>query len=102
MDKRIPLFLTVGSLAVGCTSMHGTDNPTSPPYFKEVTGKPKFEVKPGDILEVTHTQTCISGSGICWEVKNTRTGEWGFVSAEIMKRRHHVYEETEQEDKRGN
>jgi len=61
-------------------------------------GKPIFEVKPGDILEVTHTQTCISGSEICWEVKSRRTGEWGFVNADIMKSRHHVYEETEQKD----
>jgi hypothetical protein len=55
-------------------------------------GEPKYDVSPGDILEVIHTKTCRSGSGICWKVRNIKTGELGYVFAERMKKRHRVYE----------
>lgn len=54
-------------------------------------GELKYEVSPGDILEVMDTKTCRSGSGICWKVRNIKTGELGYVFAERMKKRHHVY-----------
>ena len=55
-------------------------------------GEVKYKVNPGDILEVMDSKTCRSGSGICWEVRNTKTGEWGYVFAERMEKRHNVYE----------
>ena len=55
-------------------------------------GKLKYEVSPGDILEVIETKTCRSGSGTCWKVRNIKTGEVGYVFTERMKKRHHVYE----------
>jgi len=58
-------------------------------------GEVKFKVERGDILEVTHSQTCRTGSGVCWEVRKVNTGEWGFVNAETMKRRHQVSEENQ-------
>jgi hypothetical protein len=54
-------------------------------------GELKYEVSPGDILELMDTKTCRSGSGICWKVRNIKTGELGYVFAERMKKRHHVY-----------
>ena len=56
-------------------------------------GEVKFKVERGDVLEVTHSKTCRTGSGICWEVRKVNTGEWGFVNADAMKRRHQVIEE---------
>jgi hypothetical protein len=54
-------------------------------------GEPKYDVSPGDILEVIQTKTCRSGSGICWKVRNIKTGELGYVFAERMRKRHRVY-----------
>lgn len=44
-------------------------------------GEPKYEVSPGDILEVKSIKRCRSGKGVCWEVRNVKTGELGYVSA---------------------
>jgi hypothetical protein len=52
----------------------------------------KFTAKPGDILEVIWVITCLSGSGTCWQVRNTKTGETGFTRADVLKQRHMVYE----------
>ncbi len=54
-------------------------------------GKVKFNLIPGDILEVIRKKLCLDGKGECWEVKNIKTGETGFVNAERMKNRHYVY-----------
>ena len=54
-------------------------------------GELKYEVSPGDILEVKRIKRCRSGRGICWEVRNVKTGELGYVSAERMEKMHHVY-----------
>ena len=54
-------------------------------------GKVKFEVIPGDVLEIIRKKPCLGGMGICWEVKNLKTGETGFVPAKRMKNRHYVY-----------
>ena len=51
----------------------------------------KFTVIPGDVLEVVRSKICLSGKGECWEVRNIKTGETGFVNAETMKNRHYVY-----------
>jgi len=55
-------------------------------------GKGKFEVYPGDTLEIIEIKTCLGGSGICWKVKNIETGEYGYVRAKRMNERHEVYE----------
>jgi len=54
-------------------------------------GKVKYNLIPGDFLEVIRKKTCLGGKGECWEVKNIKTGETGFVNAERMKNRHYVY-----------
>ena len=54
-------------------------------------GKLQFEAKPGDVLEVIRSQTCRSGRGECWVVKNIKTGETGIVRAALMKNRHYVF-----------
>jgi hypothetical protein len=59
-------------------------------------GELKYEVSPGDILEVIATKRCRSGSGICWKVRNIKTGELGYVFAERIKKRHRVYEKPTQ------
>lgn len=59
-------------------------------------GEVKYKVNPGDILEVMDSKTCRSGSGVCWKVRNTKTGEWGYVFSERMEKRHKVYESQSQ------
>lgn len=54
-------------------------------------GQLKFEVAPGDILEVVRVRTCRTGYGICWQVRNIKTGEIGFRNAGLMKRRHTIF-----------
>jgi hypothetical protein len=54
-------------------------------------GKPKYKVFPGDKLQVVLSKTCRGGKGLCWKVKNTETGEIGYVVANPMKERHRVY-----------
>jgi len=54
-------------------------------------GKGKFEVWPNDTLEILEIKTCRGGTGICWKVKKTETGEVGYVNAERMHERHEVY-----------
>jgi hypothetical protein len=60
-------------------------------------GKGKYEVWPGDLLEIRAIKTCRGGSGICWKVRNVKTGEIGYVNAVRMKERHHVYTEQKKE-----
>ena len=54
-------------------------------------GKLKYKIVPGDQLEVIRKKTCLDGKSECWEVKNVKTGETGFVNAEKMKQIHYVY-----------
>ena len=56
-------------------------------------GEAIHDVSPGDVLEVVRKQKCIKGVGECWEVRNVKTGETGFVRAERMKDWHRVYKE---------
>ncbi len=56
-------------------------------------GKVKFNVIPGDILEVIRKKLCLDGKRECWGVKNIKTGETGVVLAEGMKNRQYVYTE---------
>ena len=56
----------------------------------EAGGKPKFRVKPGDVLEIIREKTCLNGHGICFKVRNPDTGEWGFVTENRMKQNHHI------------
>ena len=53
--------------------------------------KYKFDVQPGDILEILEIRTCRNGIEICWKVKKMETGEVGEVKAERMKTMHEVY-----------
>lgn len=54
-------------------------------------GISKYEVSPNDTLEILLIKTCRGGTGICWKVKNIKTGELGYVSSERMHQRHEVY-----------
>lgn len=58
-------------------------------------GKAKFEVKPGDRLEIQKEKICRGGKGICYKVKNLKTDEIGYVFAERMKERHKIYSKPE-------
>ena len=54
-------------------------------------GEPKFEVNPGDKLEILNSKICRGGSGICYKVKKVQTGEIGYVTKKRMEARHRVY-----------
>jgi hypothetical protein len=54
-------------------------------------GQPKFEVGPGDELEVLYSKPCRGVFGTCWCVRNLKTGETGFVSQEHAEKVHRVY-----------
>jgi hypothetical protein len=56
-------------------------------------GQVKYEVWPGDKLEIVRSHTCRGGRGLCWDVRNIKTGEIGSVKADRMKEIHHVYTE---------
>jgi hypothetical protein len=56
-------------------------------------GEMKFYAEEGDILDILLEKTCRSGTGICWKVESRRTGEIGYVSSAMMKKRHQVIEE---------
>ncbi len=53
--------------------------------------KYKFDVQPGDILEILEIRTSRDGIEICWKVRNMETGEVGTVRAERMKERHEIH-----------
>ncbi len=54
--------------------------------------KEKYKVSPGDLLEVMDVIDCKKIKGKCWEVRNTITGEFGFVEAKRMERLHSIYD----------
>jgi len=55
-------------------------------------GQPKFEVGPGDELEVLYSKPCRRNNReTCWAVRNVRTGETGFVNKRLMMAAHRVY-----------
>ena len=54
-------------------------------------GELKYTVETGDVLQILSSKTCRNGSGICWKVKNVKTGEIGYVVADRMKDYHEVY-----------
>jgi len=56
-------------------------------------GKVKFNVIPGDTLEIIRIKRCLDGKKECWVVRNVKTGETGVVGANRMKYRQHVYTE---------
>jgi len=57
------------------------------------SGKFKYAVSPGDILEITETKTCRGGIDTCFEVKNILTGEYGYVNKSRMEKRHYIFSE---------
>jgi hypothetical protein len=57
-----------------------------------VNGRPKFEVFPGDELEVLYSQPCRgSAAETCWAVRNVKTGATGFTSKKHATMMHRVY-----------
>lgn len=61
------------------------------------SGKVKFTVNQGDVLEVVTKKTCRGGRGECWIVRHVRTGESGAVSVKQMHSYHRVYSALEPE-----
>ena len=53
--------------------------------------KYKFDVQPGDILELLEIRSCRDGIEICWKVRKMETGEVGYVKGERMKTIHKIY-----------
>jgi hypothetical protein len=92
-SNSLLLFLMVVFLIIGCSTT------STPKRFIEIKesdviheyGKPKYEVWPGDKLEIIDIKRCRSGRGLCWKVKKLETGEIGYVSADRFKEIHHVY-----------
>ena len=57
-----------------------------------IGGRDKFKVQKGDVLEVIQTKPCRGNYyATCWKVRNTETGETGYVMADKMDNRHRVY-----------
>jgi hypothetical protein len=56
----------------------------------EDSEKVKYEVLPGDKLEILSAENCRDGKGLCWKVRNVKTDEIGYVSADKMKVKHNV------------
>ena len=53
--------------------------------------KYKFDVQPGDILEILEIRTSRDGIEISWKVRKMETGEVGYIEAERMKTTHEIY-----------
>ena len=81
---------------ISCASTSKTFIEIKEPDIVYEFGEIKYKVNPGDILQVMDSKTCRSGRGVCWEVRNTKTGEWGYVFSERMEKRHNVYESQSQ------
>ena len=91
--QKLFLVITVGCFFIsGCATTQTTT-------FVEIKypdkifeyGKFKYEVSPGDELEVMYTKTCRGGYGECWVIRNVKTNELGVVSANRMNKLHKVY-----------
>ncbi|MEJ1339133.1 MAG: hypothetical protein RPU61_09595 [Candidatus Sedimenticola sp. (ex Thyasira tokunagai)] len=54
-------------------------------------GKEKYGVNKGDLLEVISSQKCKYKKARCWEVYNTKTGEFGYVEVKRMKKMHRIF-----------
>lgn len=86
----ITLILLIPLCAYAVDRTHIKIQQTDEVYY---FGQVKFVVNEGDVLEVIRSKTCRRGGGECWEVRNVKTGATGFVEAEKMKNRHHIYSE---------
>lgn len=62
----------------------------SPDYVYEYD-KVKYEVYPGEVLEVLKRERCRGGIGECWNVRHVKTGEIGYVFEDKARKRHFVY-----------
>ena len=90
--KGILLALIGLALFVGCAS--GTTRiAIQSRDWVGMYGQPKFEVGPGDELEVLYSKPCRRDPlEVCWGVRNIRTGETGIVSKRHVMAAHRVYE----------
>ena len=93
VSQKLFFAITVGCLFIlGCaTTQKTTIVEIKYPDKVFEYGKFKYEVNPGDELEVMYTKTCRGGYGECWVIRNVKTNELGVVSANRMKKLHKVY-----------
>ena len=56
-------------------------------------GELKYRVYPGDVLKIEKDKVCRGGVGLCYKVRNVKTGVIGYVRADRMKNIHYIYEE---------
>lgn len=54
-------------------------------------GKEKYAVNKGDLLEVINAEKCRYKKAKCWEVYNTKTGQFGWVEVKRMKKKHKIF-----------
>jgi CHAT domain-containing protein len=89
--KRILYVLMVTIMLASILSCETTYITIKHPDVIYEGGRTKFKVYPNDTLEILESNTCLSGTGICWKVKDIKTGEVGYVLAERMKKLHEVF-----------
>ena len=89
--RRMAVAFASLSLLVACASSTTRIAIQSRDWVAEY-GRPKFEVGPGDELEVLYSQPCRgAASETCWAVRNVKTGETGFVTKRHATAVHRLY-----------
>jgi peroxiredoxin len=91
MKVAFPLLMCSLTLAGCATSTSTTFIAIQAPDEVREFGKLRFQVVPGDELEVLRSQPCRGGHGTCWAVRNVSTNETGFVSEDRVRALHRVY-----------
>lgn len=92
MKKMLSLMVVTIMISTicSCASSKKYITITEPDEIYEYE-KYKFDVQPGDILELLEIRTCRDGIEICWKVRKMETGEVGYAKAERMKSIHEIY-----------
>ena len=60
-----------------------------------IKGNMTFIVTEGDTLEVLQRKKCRSSDEECWAVRNIKTGDFGYVKADLIRSKHRVYTEAD-------
>jgi hypothetical protein len=94
MKKNIVIVITLAILCfVGGTAYGDGYKVTNDLWIRAVINT--VEKGPVDAVwqKGGEDTTSRGGEGECWKVRNTETGEIGYVRANRMKKAHHIYKE---------
>jgi len=92
LKMRRLLLATLGLAALCACASTSTRIAIQSRDWVGMFGQPKFEVQPGDELEVLYSKPCRRNRvETCWAVRNVRTGESGMMSERHAKAVHRVY-----------